>query len=123
MVEKNTFAGGRILVAEDDYFIVAEMVQELIATGAEVVGPIPNVDQALDRLRNVPGIVGAILDINLQGHPVYPLADELRKRNIPFVFATGYDETAIPGEYLAVPRFTKPVDVAEVSRALLAEAN
>jgi CheY-like chemotaxis protein len=120
MAERNTFGGRRILVVEDDYLIVADLVQELQSTGADVVGPIASVEEALDRLENVPGIAGAILDINLQGQPAYPLAEELRRRNIPFVFATGYDDSVVPLEYRDVPRFTKPVDVTEVSRALLA---
>jgi CheY-like chemotaxis protein len=120
MTERNTFGGRRILVVEDDYLIVADMVQELLSTGADVVGPIATVEQALDRLEKVPGIAGAILDINLQGEPAYPLAKELRRRNIPFVFATGYDDSAVPLEYRDVPRFTKPVDLTELTRALLA---
>jgi two-component SAPR family response regulator len=120
MLDRNAFGGRRILVVEDDYLIVADMVEELASTGADVVGPIASVNQALDRLNNVPGIAGAILDVNLQGQLVYPLADELLSRKIPFVFATGYDETALPARYLDVPRFTKPVDVEEVARALLA---
>ena len=119
MVAENLFAGRRILVLEDDYLVVEEMVQELAASGAEVVGPIANLSKAFDRLEKVPDIQGAVLDINLQGEMVYPLADELIRRKIPFVFATAYDENAVPTAYRGHPRFTKPVDVREVAKALL----
>jgi two-component SAPR family response regulator len=119
MTDTNTFGGKRILVVEDDYLIVADMVQELQASGADVVGPIGNLDQAFERLEAVPDIAGAILDINLQGRMVYPLADELLRRNLPFVFATGYDNSAIPERYATIRRFMKPVDVPQVAKALL----
>jgi DNA-binding LytR/AlgR family response regulator len=119
MMPENLFAGRRILVLEDDYLIVEEMVQELAASGAEVVGPIANLTKAFERLDKVPDIRGAVLDINLQGEMVYPLADELARRGIPFVFATAYDESAVPATYRQYRRFTKPVDVREVAKALL----
>jgi two-component SAPR family response regulator len=119
MAAENLFAGKRILVLEDDYLVVEEMVQELAATGADVVGPIANLTKAFDRLNKVPDIRGAVLDINLQGEMVFPLADELVRRGIPFVFATAYDESAVPAAYRQYPRFTKPVDVREVAKVLL----
>jgi two-component SAPR family response regulator len=119
MTDTNTFGGKRILVVEDDYLIVAEMVQELQASGAEVIGPIADLDKAFERLDVLNGIEGAILDINLQGRMVYPLADELMKRGLPFVFATGYDDSSIPERYAGVHRFMKPVDVRQVAKALL----
>lgn len=119
MTDTNTFGGKRILVVEDDYLIVAEMVQELQASGADVIGPIAELDQAFERLDALSGIEGAILDINLQGKMVYPLADELMKRGLPFVFATGYDNSSIPERYAGIRRFTKPVDVRQVAEALL----
>src|SRR3954468_13230999 len=99
MPQTNLFQGRRILVVEDDYLVVEEMVQELQASGADVVGPIANLPKAFERLEKVPDISGAVLDINLQGEEVYPLADELTRRGIPFVFATAYDETALPSSY------------------------
>ncbi|HEV7276976.1 MAG TPA: response regulator [Devosiaceae bacterium] len=119
MADTNTFGGKRILVVEDDYLIVADMVQELQASGAEVIGPIAGLDKAFERLEVLGGIEGAILDINLQGQMVYPLADELMKRGLPFVFATGYDNSSIPERYADIPRFMKPVDVRKVAEALL----
>jgi two-component SAPR family response regulator len=119
MADTNTFGGKRILVVEDDYLIVTEMVQELQARGADVIGPIADLGKAFERLDALSGIEGAILDINLQGQLVYPLADELMRRGLPFVFATGYDNSTIPERYASIRRFMKPVDVREVAKALL----
>ena len=56
----------------------------------------------------------AILDINLQGAMVYPVADELRAREIPFIFATSYEPWSIPEAYKDVPRVEKPVNLKQV---------
>jgi CheY-like chemotaxis protein len=120
MPPQNLFQGRRILVVEDDYLVVEEMVHALEASGAEVVGPIANLPKAFERLERISDIRGAVLDINLQGELVYPLAEELARRGIPFVFATAYDETALPTSYRKYKRFMKPVDVREVAAALLA---
>jgi two-component SAPR family response regulator len=79
--------------------------------------------KAFDRLDKVPDIRGAVLDINLQGEAVYPLADELVRRGIPFVFATAYDESSLSSPYREHPRFMKPVDVRKVAEALLGSDN
>jgi two-component SAPR family response regulator len=119
MASENLFGGRRILVLEDDYLVVEEMVQELAASGADVVGPVSSLSKAYALLERMPDIQGAVLDINLQGELVYPLADELTRRDIPFVFATAYDESAIPEGYRDHRRFMKPVSVQDVARALL----
>lgn len=121
MTPQNVFEGRRILVVEDDYLVVEEMVQELQSRGAEVVGPVPNLAKAFDRLEKVPDIRGAVLDINLQGEAVYPLADELVRRGIPFVFATAYDESSLASRYRNYPRFMKPVDVRKLADELLSK--
>lgn len=119
MPEPNIFGGRRILVVEDDYLIVADLVQRLEASGAHVIGPIPTVEMALGKLEQMPDIAGAILDINLHGEMVYPLADELRRRGLPFVFATAYDRKTIPPAYADVPLFQKPADLDEIAGVLL----
>ncbi|WP_375449991.1 response regulator [uncultured Devosia sp.] len=119
MVGENSFGGRRIMVVEDDYLIVADLVERLQAMGADVVGPIGNLDKAMERLDKVPGIVGAILDVDVQGEMVFPLADELSRRNLPYIFATGYDQSAVPERYAHVPRFTKPTDITALASALL----
>ena len=116
--EPGAAAGKKVLVAEDDYFIAKGLVRHLAQAGAEVVGPVPTVAGALAALEDG-GIDAAVLDINLRGDPVYPVADALLARGVPFVFATGYAATAIPERYAAVERFEKPVDPEAFVRLFL----
>ncbi|MDB5612945.1 MAG: hypothetical protein JWQ22_598 [Devosia sp.] len=118
MRESNIFGGRRILLAEDDYFVVMQMVQDLEKSGAQVIGPVPSVEKALDRIEKLSGITGAILDINLQGELVFPVADELSKRRIPFVFASGYDAATIPHRFADVTLIQKPTSVERIAEVL-----
>lgn len=118
MTSENIFGGKRILLAEDDYFIVMQMVQDLERSGAQVIGPIPSVEKALERLEKLANIDAAILDINLQGNLVFPVAEELSRRGIPFVFASGYDDTIIPPRFAEVPLLDKTVDVKKIASVL-----
>lgn len=90
--------------------MLAEDLREgLEREGAEVLGPVPTVAEALGLLRSGPTPDLVILDINLQGEMAWPVASVLRELGVPFVFATGYDAKAIPPEYADVPRAEKPV--------------
>ena len=97
----------RVLVVEDEYFLADDMAQALREVGARVIGPVPSRDRALALLAEQPVDV-AVLDINLKGETVYPVADALRAKGVPFVFATGYDSRAVPDGYKDVPRWEKP---------------
>ena len=103
--------GRRVLVAEDEYLLAQDLREELERRGAEVLGPVPSLAEGLELLRAGSAPSLAILDISLRGEMVYPLADALRARNIPFIFATGYDAQAIPPAYADVPRAEKPLEI------------
>ena len=111
--------GRRLLVVEDDYGIANDMARFLDDAGAEVVGPAGTVEDALELVESeATALDAAALDINLHGERVYPVADALAARGVPFVFATGYDAQVIPEAYAGVPRLEKPVDRAQLARAL-----
>jgi CheY-like chemotaxis protein len=118
MPDINIFGGRRILLVEDDYFIVMQMVQDLEKSGAQVIGPVPSVEKALDRIEKLSGISGAILDIYVQGELVFPVAEELRKRQISFVFASGYDAAIIPHKFADVALIQKPASVEQIAKVL-----
>ena len=101
--------GRRVLVAEDEYMLAEDLRAELERVGALVLGPVPSVAEALELVAAEPAPEVAILDINLGGEMAYPVADALRARGIPFIFATGYDPWSIPEAYQDVPRTEKPV--------------
>jgi CheY-like chemotaxis protein len=92
---------------------------ELEKLGAAIVGPVPSVEQALELLEER-SIDAAILDINLDGEKVYPLADVLSERQIPFVFATGFDTSSMPEKYRGFILCEKPAELAVIAIALFA---
>jgi CheY-like chemotaxis protein len=107
----------RVLVVEDDYLVAMDIVRALERAGAEVIGPAPGVEAALDALeRSAPD--GAILDINLGGEMAFPVADALLARGVPFVFATGYDAQIIPPRFTNVKRCEKPMASEQICAAL-----
>lgn len=115
-----SLAGRRVLLVEDDYFIARNLLRQLEESGAEVLGPAGNIENALDLIASTPQIDGAVLDVNLGDVMVYPVADALKDREVPFVFATGYDKTMIPARYADVPLCEKPVEATQVVQALFA---
>ena len=114
-----TLSGRRILLVEDEYMIAADMHQAFERLGSVVVGPASRVEDALAMIE-VDEIDCAVLDINLGGEPVWPVADALYNSGVPFVFTTGYDQSAIPELYAKVPRCEKPVNMKRLVQALLA---
>lgn len=84
-----TLAGKRILVVEDEA-MVALMVEDMLNDlGAIVVGPAGSIGEGLD-LASQENLDAALLDINVRSERIDPVADQLRARNVPIVFATGY---------------------------------
>lgn len=108
----------RILLVEDDYFIVSDLARSFEADGAEVVGPAASVADALTLLAANRRVDGAVLDICLHGEMVFPVADALEARGVPFVFATGYDRMVVPPRYAAIRHCEKPVEPAMLVQAL-----
>ena len=102
--------GRRILVVEDEYMVAEDLRQGLEALGAEVLGPVPSVAQAMALLDGPAVPDAALLDVNLGGEMVFPVAEALQDRSIPFMFATGYDRCSMPAGYAGVPHCEKPFD-------------
>ena len=76
-----------MLIVEDDYFLAADLASILSRAGADVVGPVATVRDGIDALDEAPDV--ATLDVQLGEETSFPIADELARRGIPFVFATG----------------------------------
>ena len=110
-------AGLRVLVVEDDYFIADEICTTLRNGGAEVLGPSPDLEHGLDMVRSE-RIDCAVLDINLHGDLAFDLADELRQRGTPSIFATGYDQSVLPSAFSDSVRLEKPVNLNQLLRAV-----
>lgn len=109
--------GLRTLVVEDSYVIAREICRQLRALGCHPIGPAPNGVKALALLeRECPDC--ALLDVNLDRGTAYPLAAELRRRSVPFLFATGYDPAVIPARFGSIVHLAKPFGLRELSAAL-----
>lgn len=108
---------GRVLIVEDEYLLAHDLAQELGDAGIEHIGPVASVEQAL-RLVEDGRVDGAVLDVSLQGELVYPVADALAERGVPFVFVTGYSPAAIPRRFAGAPYRQKPVCAGQVIEAL-----
>jgi CheY-like chemotaxis protein len=115
-----SLAGIRVLIVEDN-FVVADALRFVIdGYDGTVTAIVPTLERAYAALAAGP-IDIAVLDINLNGRSVVPLADHLRSEGIPFVFLTGYGDEELLPEHLRVhPRFDKPVDAERLVRNLLA---
>jgi CheY-like chemotaxis protein len=107
--------GCRVLVVEDEFFLALDLESELRARGADVVGLIGDLPQAKRCIEQLTFDV-AVININLHGEDAYPVADELARRQIPFVFATGYTASAIPTRFQDVSHWEKPFAMQEFSK-------
>ena len=110
-------ANRTILLVEDES-LVALMVEEIIASqGFSVAGPYAGLDEAMRALDGA-DLAGAILDINLAGVPVFPLADILVYRQIPFLFMTGYGSERLEARFSDIAVLQKPVEAQAVQKFL-----
>jgi DNA-binding response OmpR family regulator len=114
---KDTLRGRRLLIVEDEYLLAQDLTDYFQQLGVEVIGPVGSVSEAL-KLLNLVEVHGAILDINLRGERVYPVADALRQKRVPFIFASGYGGETEPAAYADVPRCIKPVDFSVLAKAV-----
>lgn len=107
----------RILVVEDSP-VVADILREmLIELGFDVVGPIGNFALALEAAASET-LDAAVIDVNIRGGKVYPVARALAGRDIPFIFASGYGDWTMPPDLGTRPRLTKPFDFDKMDREL-----
>jgi two-component sensor histidine kinase/CheY-like chemotaxis protein/PAS domain-containing protein len=108
-------AGLRILIVEDSLLLALELEQGLTDLGAEIVGSAAEVDEAMAMIDRP--FDAAVLDANLNGASVMPVAQALHAMGRPFIFATGYADKAGPAGFDA-PVVRKPYNVGQIARAL-----
>lgn len=114
----STLAGMRILIAEDEFLLADELAHFFGSVGATVLGPAPDVAAARSYLEQADA---AVLDINLKGGTVFPIADELFLRGVPFVFFSGMDASTVPDRFRFVGSLPKPVSWKRVVEVLATE--
>jgi two-component SAPR family response regulator len=107
----------KVLVVEDESLVALDIENMLEEMGCKVVASVPRLVKALDLASRLDFDL-AVLDINLAGEVVYPLAFRLAERGIPFLFSTGYSTATLPPELSDRPIVKKPVAPANLKRAV-----
>jgi len=114
---KPAAGGKRILIVEDELMIRMLLEDMLDELGYSVAGEAAHIDEALAAAAN-PELDIAILDVNLHGRTIAPVAAILAERGIPFVFATGYGEQGVPDGYRDRPTLRKPFQKEALGQSL-----
>ncbi|MDG5493656.1 MULTISPECIES: response regulator [Azospirillaceae] len=107
--------GKNILIVEDEFLIAIHAAEVMEGLGFCVVGPVATIEQALELLREG-AFDGAILDVNLSGTLVFPVAEALVDRGIPFILTSGYEATGLPERWRDRPHLRKPVIERDLAR-------
>jgi CheY-like chemotaxis protein len=110
-------SGRRILVVEDEFLIRMLLEDMLTDLGYELAGVAGRLDEATEMAKTKDFDL-AILDVNLDGHDVYPVADLIGKRGLPFMFVTGYGGRGLPDAYRERPTLQKPFQLDELKKML-----
>ena len=115
-----TFAGRRILVVEDEFLVSLATTDLLESIGCEIVGPAADLAAAI-RLAQSESLDAAVLDINIAGEMIWPVAAELQHRGVPFLFLSALTSLMIfPEPFAAAPRLDKPLEQNRFLRQLSA---
>ena len=113
----SALTGCRILVVEDEYLLSRQLTRALEREGASV-SCVPTVPAALTSLAQASALDVAVLDVNLAGIKVYPVAEELARRDVPFVFCSGYDAEDRDSRFADAAHLTKPIAMPVLLRCL-----
>lgn len=111
-------AGRRVLVVEDESLVAMLLETILEDMGCTPVGPAANVEDGLT-MAGGEQLDAALLDVNVAGRTVFPVAEALKSRGVPFVFSTGYGEGGLPEHWRGQPTIQKPFTEAAVRDALM----
>jgi CheY-like chemotaxis protein len=110
-------AGGSVFLVEDEVMIrmmVADMLEEL---GYRIAAEAGEITEAI-KLAQAADFDFAILDVNVNGKVISPVADLIKARNRPFIFATGYGSSGLPEEYRDRPALQKPFQLETLARMI-----
>jgi DNA-binding response OmpR family regulator len=110
--------GRRVLVVEDELMIADLWEGILTAAGCAVLGPFSRLAPALVCISAESAIDAALLDVQLHGETILPVAEALAARDVPFLFATGYGAGGVPARFRDRPILTKPCPMRAVLAAV-----
>lgn len=115
--DPDVLKGLRVLIVEDETLISMLFEDILAEFDCEIVGPAFNIRQATE-LATEAEIDAAVLDVNLGGDPIFPVAEILATRGVPLIFSSGYGATGLPDRWQNQPTLPKPFTSNEVAEAL-----
>ncbi|HBV11725.1 response regulator [Brevundimonas naejangsanensis] len=117
------FSGRRVLIVEDES-LVAMLLETILADlGCDVVGPESNIEDGLNVASGTAPLDAALLDVNVAGQEIFPVAEALKARGVPFVFSTGYGEAGLPEHWRGNPTVQKPFTEGAIRDALMTALN
>jgi CheY-like chemotaxis protein len=109
--------GVRVFVVEDEFAVLMLMEDMLMELGCELVGTASRMAEAISGAQNS-GCDAAVLDVNINGEPIDPVAEVLAARQVPMVFSTGYGRSGLDARWREHPVLQKPYRVEELAAAL-----
>ena len=112
-------AGRRVLVIEDESLVAMLLETILEDMGCVPVGPAGTVEDGLAMVADAGPLDAALLDVNVAGRQVFPIAEALKSRGVPFVFSTGYGESGLPDEWRGHATVQKPFTENAIRDALM----
>lgn len=112
------FTGSRAFLVEDETLVLFSLEDVLTDLGCEVVGQATRLEQAMTMAQSLGPLDVAILDVNIGGTTVFPVAQLLMERGVPLIFATGYGRDGLPPEWQGHAVIVKPYSVQDIERAL-----
>jgi PAS domain S-box-containing protein len=120
--DKALVRGRRLLLIEDETLVGMMMYDTLTDLGFDVVGPINTMAEAAKAVEHGE-FDAAILDVNLNGEFIYPLADIVTSRGLPFVFVTGYSAEGLEPRFSKVPVLQKPIEMERLQEIFVRDEN
>jgi CheY-like chemotaxis protein len=107
----------RVLIVEDEYLIRMLLEDMLADLGYEVAAAVGSIAEAA-KVATDGQFDAAILDVNLDGQEIFPVAEILAQRGVPFVFVSGYGESSLPPAYRGRPSLQKPFQSEQLEATL-----
>ncbi|MDL2406240.1 response regulator [Rhizobium calliandrae] len=103
-----------VLIVEDEYLLAYDLADALAQANISVLGPVGRVSEALFAISRADQLDCALLDISVAGEMIFPVADALSERGIPFAFTTGFEKSLVEERFRDVEVFSKPFNVFRV---------
>ena len=120
---KQVVSGLSVFVVEDEALVALNLEDMLDELGCRIIGPAMRMDKAEQMIDGEFAADVAILDVNIGGQKVFPLASKLIERGVPVVFATGYGQAGRPEDFHHLPILQKPYTIEDVASGLESAVN